>query len=400
MKRILTMGAAALIIAAGTTSCEDPVNNGYEGTNYIYLSSDNTSMYGVPGESITVNVMLTTALENDAEITFAVENGDGIVELSGNPVTIPAGSTKASFEIACVDDISISETSTFSVVLDESAANPEGMSIREHFSFSIIALANTELTPEQAEIIGAYYEATGIDLSKYIGLINVSVSYTSIDPDTEEPISKTIEGRTEITLSEASELGKPVFKMTANAMGLQDEFYDILRACTVESEYWYLDATDEVKEEYGVECYSILCDGIGWSASSEEVFTMALDNITFNEDKTVSFLGTKLTDPEDPESEITVVPFDFTFSAYEREKEAIANGTLTPDETWMYDCTADPDAIFNYSDITEDTYESYGTWIAPSASVSDEKLEFVFSTDYSLAYDYMRVVATYTPAAE
>lgn len=398
MKRILTMGAAALIVATSLVSCEKPADNGYEGTNYIYLSSDNTSMYGVPGESITVNVMLTTALENDAEITFAVENGDGIVELSGNPVTIPAGSTTASFEIACVDDISISETSTFSVVLDESAANPEGMSIRDTFSFTVMVADSGMLTDEQQAIIDGFRESTGIDLSKYIGLINVSVSYTSIDPDTEEPISKTIEGRTEITLSEASELGKPVFKMTANAMGLQDEFYDILRACTVESEYWYLDATDEVKEEYGVECYSILCDGIGWSASSEEVFTMALDNITFNEDKTVSFLGTKLTDPEDPESEITVVPFDFTFSAYEREKAAIANGTLTPDETWMYDCTADPDAIFNYSDITEDTYESYGTWIAPSASVSNEKLEFVFSTDYSLAYDYMRVVATYTPA--
>lgn len=82
MKKILSFGAMALIVAAGVSSCDEPVNNGYEGTNYIYLISENTSMYGVAGESIDVDVMLTTALDEDIDLTFAVSGEGG--GFSGN----------------------------------------------------------------------------------------------------------------------------------------------------------------------------------------------------------------------------------------------------------------------------------------------------------------------------
>lgn len=396
MKRFMSLCALSFALCAGMVSCEKTPDNSYEGTNYIYLSSDNTSMYGMEGESITVNVMLTTSLDEDAEINFEVKGGEGIVELEGNPVLIPAGETTASFDIKCVEGIDIAENTVLSVDL---LSGPEKLAVRDPFQFTVIAFSNPDLSEEQLKVVADYYEATGIDLTRYIGLINVDVVYTSIDPDTEEPVTKNISGSTAIVLSDASEPGKPVLTMTSNAMGLQDEFYSILRSCTVGNDDWYLDATDEIKQDYGVMCYTTLCNAINWSAESEEVFTMALDNIVLNADKTVSFLGTKVEDEEDPESGvITVVPFDFSFSAYDREKAAIADGSLVPDDTWLYDCTADPDALFNYSDVTKDTYESFGTWIAPEASISNEKLEFVFSTDYTLAYDYMRIVATYTPA--
>ncbi len=396
MKRFMSLCALSFALCAGMVSCEKTPDNSYEGTNYIYLSSDNTSMYGVQGESITVNVMLTTSLDEDAEINFEVKGGEGIVELEGNPVLIPAGETTASFDIVCSEGIDIAENTVLSVDL---VSGPEKLAVRDPFQFTVIAFSNPDLSEEQLKVVADYYEATGIDLTRYIGLINVDVVYTSIDPDTEEPVTKNISGSTAIVLSDASEPGKPVLTMTSNAMGLQDDFYSILRSCTVGNDDWYLDATDEIKQDYGVMCYTTLCNAINWSAESEEVFTMALDNIVLNADKTVSFLGTKVEDEEDPESGvITVVPFDFSFSAYDREKAAIADGSLVPDDTWLYDCTADPDALFNYSDVTKDTYESFGTWIAPEASISNEKLEFVFSTDYTLAYDYMRIVATYTPA--
>ena len=392
----MSLCALSFALCAGMVSCEKTPDNSYEGTNYIYLSSDNTSMYGMEGESITVNVMLTTSLDEDAEINFEVKGGEGIVELEGNPVLIPAGETTASFDIVCSEGIDIAENTVLSVEL---LSGPDKLAVRDPFQFTVIAFSNPDLSEEQLKVVADYYEATGIDLTRYIGLINVDVVYTSIDPDTEEPVTKNISGSTAIVLSDASEPGKPVLTMTSNAMGLQDEFYSILRSCTVGNDDWYLDATDEIKQDYGVMCYTTLCNAINWSAESEEVFTMALDNIVLNADKTVSFLGTKVEDEEDPESGvITVVPFDFSFSAYDREKAAIADGSLVPDDTWLYDCTADPDALFNYSDVTKDTYESFGTWIAPEASISNEKLEFVFSTDYTLAYDYMRIVATYTPA--
>ena len=97
----MSLCALSFALCAGMVSCEKTPDNSYEGTNYIYLSSDNTSMYGVQGESITVNVMLTTSLDEDAEINFEVKGGEGIVELEGNPVRIPAGETTASFDIVC-----------------------------------------------------------------------------------------------------------------------------------------------------------------------------------------------------------------------------------------------------------------------------------------------------------
>lgn len=393
MKRILTMGAAALIIAAGTTSCEDPVNNGYEGTNYIYLSSDNTSMYGVPGESITVNVMLTTALENDAEITFAVENGDGIVELSGNPVTIPAGSTTASFEIACVDDIVLEQNVTCNVVLDESAANPEGINVRDTFSFTVMVADSGMLTDEQQAIIDGFRESTGIDLSKYIGLIDVSMVYTGTDPSSDEPLDpETIKGQTLITLSEASQTGKPVLKMLSNPMGIQDKMYEALRTVTVDNtEYWYA--------EYALPCYNILMTAINWTSTSDEVFTMSLDNIAVNEDGTVDFLGEGMNQYEEP---ITIVPFEYSFTAYDRELAAIQDGSLDPENTpdWAGDCTANPAYHLNCDDISEDYYEM-GNWAQASASVSNESMTFSFCV-YRCNFDsdYTRVTATYTPAAE
>ena len=393
MKRILTMGAAALIIAAGTTSCEDSVNNGYEGTNYIYLSSDNTSMYGVPGESITVNVMLTTALENDAEITFAVENGDGIVELSGNPVTITAGSTTASFEIACVDDIVLEQNVTCNVVLDESAANPEGINVRDTFSFTVMVADSGMLTDEQQAIIDGFRESTGIDLSKYIGLIDVSMVYTGTDPSSGEPLDpETIKGQTLITLSETSQTGKPVLKMLSNPMGIQDKMYEALRTVTVDNtEYWYA--------EYALPCYNILMTAINWTSTSDEVFTMSLDNIAVNEDGTVDFLGEGMNQYEEP---ITIVPFEYSFTAYDRELAAIQDGSLDPENTpdWADDCTANPAYHLNCDDISEDDYEM-GNWTQASASVSNESMTFSFCVyRCSFDWDYTRITATYTPAAE
>ena len=391
MKRFFQTGAAALIAATSLVSCEKPADNGYEGTNYIYLSADNTSMYGIAGSAITVNVMLTTALDYDAEITFEVENGDGIVELSGNPVSIPAGSTTASFEIACVDDIVLEQNVTCNVVLGESAANPEGINVRDPFSFTVMVADSGMLTDEQQAIIDAFRESTGIDLSKYIGLIDVSMVYTGTDPSSGEPLApETIKGQTLVTLSEASETGKPVLKMLSNPMGIQDKMYEALRTVTVDNtDYWYA--------EYALPCYGMLMSAINWTSTSDEVFTMSLDNITINADGTADFLGEGRNQYDDP---ITIVPFGYSFSAYDRELAAIADGTLDIENTpeWAGDCTANPAYHLNCDDISADAYE-VGNWTEAEASVSNESMVFTFCVyRCNFDYDYTRVVATYTPA--
>lgn len=99
------------------------------------------------------------------------------------------------------------------------------------------------------------------------------------------------------------------------------------------------------------------------------------------------------------EDEITIVPFDYSFTAYEREIAALADGSLDPssDPDWAYDATANPYYHLNCDDITEDLYEG-GNWIEASASVSETALTFTFCVyGCYLDGDYTRIVATYTP---
>lgn len=89
----------------------------------------------------------------------------------------------------------------------------------------------------------------------------------------------------------------------------------------------------------------------------------------------------------------TVVPFDFYFSAYEREKVAeldIEEGS---------DATANPYMHLNTYDIAEDSYETEGAgfWVKAEASISEKEMKFTFCLDYNGASDYIKVVATYTP---
>lgn len=246
------------------------------------------------------------------------------------------------------------------------------------------------LTDAQKAILEAYKTSTGIDLSNYIGLVNVSTVITGTDPDSGEPLEpRTVNGKTLIVLSEDATAEAPVLKMSTNAMGIEDHMYQVLRSVTVDADdYWY--------GEYTMPCYETLMTALDWSKTSEEVFSMSLDGITFDAEGAVSFLGDGTSQYDDP---ITIVPFDYSFTAYDRELAAIADGSLDPsaDPDWMFDATANPYYHLNCDDITEDLYEG-GNWIEASASVSETALTFTFCV-YAcyLDYDYTRIVATYTP---
>lgn len=387
MKKILFFSciAAALLSFVG---CEE-TGNDYEGTNYIYLESEGgkTTLLGTADDPITVNVKLTKALSEDLTLDFVVEGPQNALTVDGNPVTIKAGEKTASFTIAVASVEGLSEITNYTVGLDTSAQLPDKVALEAGFSFAVVAIEIPELTPDQLAIIDAYKTATGIDLSKYLGVVDVSTVITGTDPDTYEPLApRTVTGKTIITLSESSTADVPVLKMVANPMGIQDYMYRILRSVTVEdSEYW-CDA-----ESYPDNAN--LMKTIGWNAESAEVFSMSLDNIRCNAENSLTFVGVVL---DQYEEEITIVPFDYSFTAYEREKAAIADGSFTKDE-YSYDATANPYYHLNNSDISEDGYEG-GNWIEASAEISNENLVFTFCFyGCYLDGDYTRVVATYTP---
>ena len=396
MKKILMFGCILAAIA-GFTSCEDDNNGngGYEGVNYIYLTSQNgkTTIYETDEEPLVIDVMLTAALEKDLTLTFALTGTEGVVSIEGNPVTIKAGEKTGSFNVVSNNANVLEETANYTVALDASTVLPENVELKESLSFVVtpVIVEEQDPTDEKTALLNAYKESTGIDLTKYIGLVNVSTVITGTDPDSGEPLEpRTVNGKTLIELSESATAEAPVLNMTTNAMGIEDYMYQILRSVTVDNDdYWY--------GEYTMPCYATLMTALNWNKTSEEVFSMSLDGITFGAEGAIEFLGQGLNQYEE---EITIVPFDYSFTAYDRELAAIESGDFNPSEDpdWMYDATANPYYHLNCDDITEDWYEMDGNWIEASASVSETALTFTFCVyACSLDSDYTRIVATYTP---
>lgn len=393
MKRILVFGCM-LAAMAGFTACTDDNtgNGGYEGINYIYLSTQEgkTTLYETDSDPLVVEVMLTAALDEDLVLDFSLAGAEGVVSLEGTPVTIKAGDKTASFNVVSNNANMLEAASNYTVGLAVDVVLPENVELKETLSFVVSPMTSEALTDAQKAVLEAYKASTGIDLSKYIGVVNVSTVITGTDPETYEPLDpRTVKGKSLITVSESATAEAPVLKMLTNAMGIEDHMYQILRSVTVDADdYWY--------GEYTLPCYETLMETLGWNKTSEEVFTMSLDGITFAADKSVAFLGAGLSQYED---EITIVPFDYSFTAYEREIAALADGSLDPssDPDWAYDATANPYYHLNCDDITEDLYES-GNWIEASASVSETALTFTFCVyGCYLDGDYTRIVATYTP---
>ena len=267
MKKILFFScmAAALLSFAG---CEE-TGNDFEGTNYIYLEAKDgkSTMFETDSEPLVVDVVLTKALEEDLQITFELAGPEGVVELSGNPVTIKAGEKTASFSVVSLNANALESSASYRIGI--SSLLPEGVQLKEPLQFVVNPVINEGPVDQQAEIIEAYKTATGIDLSKYIGEVSVTAVISGYDVETYEDFEKTVTGKTLISLSEESTADAPILKMTPNPMGVQDFMYSVMKAVTVDDVegYWF-------PEDYPMECYAIFTEAINWNSESQETFNM------------------------------------------------------------------------------------------------------------------------------
>lgn len=389
MKKISILSCITAAIMS-ITGCEK-TNSDYEGKNYIYLSSedDKTTLYESDSEPLTIEVMLTTTLEQDLNLTFALQGAEGVVALEGNPVTIKAGEKTATFDVVSLNANKLDAAANYTIILDTATSVlPEGVALKNTFQFAVAPMSVESLTDAQKEIIAAYKAATGVDLAKYIGALNVSVEYTAYDFTTEELLQpETFTGKTVVTLSESSTAENPVLKMVSNPMGIQDKMYALLRALTVENTDYWCDG------EYYPDNVNLM-NAISWNADSQETFSMSLDGISFGTEGAIEFVGVGTDQYGD---EIAIVPFSYEFSAYKRELEAIENGTFVKEDEYSFDCTANPAYHLNNSDISEDYYEEENYAEASAAIDANGNLVFTFCMATAMDSDYTKVVATYTP---
>lgn len=386
-----------LAAMAGFTACDDKGNGGYEGVNYIYLSTQEskTTLYETDETPLVVEVMLTAALEEDLVLDFALTGTEGVVSLEGCPVTIEAGSKTASFNIVSNNANVLEAAANYTVALASDVVLPENVELKEALAFVVSPMTAEALTDAQKAILEAYKTASGIDLSKYIGVVNVSTVITGTDPDTYEPLEpRTVTGKTVITLSESATAENPVLKMVSNPMGIQDYMYEVFRIRTVKNEDWY--------SEYNIPCYQTLLNAINWTEDTSEIFGMSLDGISVDAEGQLAYTAEYVPDPEYPDDVYVHVPFEFSFTAYDREKLVI-DALKEADPDWATDCTSNPFYFLNNDDITEDWFsdeeeELVGNWVETTGSVTATSMVFTFCMyTCDLDADYTRVVATYTP---
>ena len=188
-------------------------------------------------------------------------------------------------------------------------------------------------------------------------------------------------------------------KMVSNAMGMAAFNYEMLRKRTVE------DAENWTQMPYG----KAVMENINYDYN-KETFTMTLDGIEVNPaDMTLKFTGSKVTVYEE---EITTVPFDYTFSAWDRLKAmADANKSFVVDdgdtktEVSVQDIidgggSLNPYSFFDNTDVVADGEETdyKNIYVAPTGKIdfTSGKMTFAFPWYLENTYGCQRVEATYT----
>ena len=93
---------------------------------------------------------------------------------------------------------------------------------------------------------------------------------------------------------------------------------------------------------------------------------------------------------------VTVVPFAYNYSAWNRLKELLDAGDNELAQKYVdYGATLDPTHYLFYSGIDEDYWED-GNWMEPQGVLTGNKLTFQFNFDHYSAGGYSIIRVEYT----
>ena len=402
MKFCKTLLALAIAVVS-LASCSESADSNEQMTNYVTLSVEGESaMTEDNTEGLVVNVSMAYSLDHDASVQLSLTGDEKeAVKLSSNKVTIPAGKKTASVKVLSnnANVLSIQEVVNVAV----SSCSDANMKPMDTKGIALTIKPNAmvpELTAEQLALIKGYKDNLGIDLTKVLGIVDVTttVTYGNNDKDAENKGNDTrvFNGKSVITLSDKATADKPVLKMISNPMGMESYMYDRLLRCTTEEPDGYFDA-DPIN--------TALLSVVNYNKSTES-FSAVLDNITLNTDGTLNFTAV--------EDDKTIVPFEYNYSVWTRINEmANAGNTVNVNEGSTYVEYSIKDLLEQYSTFcpakylgnTDITIDAYGAtpsnFVLPSAKYdfNNNTMNFEFAWDYgsgSYLNDYVRIKANYT----
>ncbi len=398
MRILLSCTILILFMSLLVLSCaSDEANNEYEGVNRVYLTiiGEKLRLEEEKDTPLTIEVEMTNALKEDLELTFAVLNDEkGVIRLENNPVTIQTGETKGRFTVRSNCKGILTQDAHFRIGFQQL---PAGMQLDQELLLLVEPdPAFAELNEAQKTLIASYKAKYGIDLMQWMGLISCHTKVMS--PVSERSINfakaftKEFDGQTVITLSEKATEEQPVLKMTNNPLGLNPYMEWVLQRETVfNDEYWFAPGSSPA--------YAAITELLKWNKQNPGIFSMTLDDIRLIDisEETASFevLGTKKSWSGD---DVPTIPFVYSFSPWEKQKQLIAEGNLVAKELKWADGTSDPDYyLMTYSVLKADDGIDETDFIPAKGKIDfkNRKMTFQFSMSHSLADGYTRVYVTY-----
>lgn len=393
-----------LAMLTGFSACSSSDDNdGKQMTNYVSISAAGNNIINEDDdEEVKFNILIGNTLTADATINLSLEgNDDNVATLTPSTIALKAGAKTASFTVKSnkksllKSDRVLTVKATFSDANMKTDGKAVTLTIKPDSDIPV-------LTAEQQKLIEGYKQNHNIDLTKILGKVKVETKVTFNDDDkidiNDNKDTRSFSGVTIITLSEKATADKPVLKMVSNAMGMAAFNYEMLRKKTVEdTEYW-------TQTPHG----KAVMKNINYDYNKEN-FTMTLDGIEVNPDMSLKFTGSKVNVYD---VEITTVPFDYTFSAWDRLKAmADANKSFVVDdgdtrtEVFVKDIidgggSLNPYSFFDNTDVVADGEETdyKNIYVAPTGKIdfASGKMTFAFPWYLENTYGCQRVEATYT----
>lgn len=393
-----------LAMLTGFSACSSSDNDGDKPmTNYVSISAEGNNIINEDDdEEVKFNILIGNTLTADATINLSLEgNDDNVATLSHSTISLKAGAKTASFTVKSnkksllKSDRVLTVKATFSDANMKTDGKAVTLTIKPDSDIPV-------LTAEQQKLIEGYKQNLNIDLTKILGKVKVDTKVTFNDDDkidiNNNQDTRSFSGVTIITLSEKATADKPVLKMVSNAMGMAAFNYEMLRKRTVEdTEFW-------TQMPYS----KAVMENINYDYN-KETFTMTLDGIEVNPNMSLKFTGSKVTMYEE---EITTVPFDYTFSAWNRLKAMadanqsfVVDGGETQTEVSVQDIidgggSLNPYSFFDNTDIVTDGENTdYTTiYVAPTGKIdfTSGKMTFAFPWYLENTNGCQRVEATYT----
>ncbi len=364
----------------------------YEGSNKVLITAKGNSTLTI-GETqeVTVNVVFTNKSDKNLPLNVVFTNktntsANNALEVVGTP-TLKAQQNIATFNVKLKSDFK-----TFKDNIIETTVTFTDTQYKVVAPLKIIvkpAIALKDLTPAQITLLEGY-KAKGMDVSSFIGKINVTTNVIShaggyLTPY-ENEWKKEYKGVTVITLSEKATADKPVLKMVSNAMGCNELFHKVMRDETIENnQYWLAEGAGPN--------YAKSMKLLNWNKNSNETFGTALDNIRIeavkNNVSKINYVGKNPYDKD-----LTVVPFDFSYTAWDRLQKLYKEKNAEAIELYGVDGTSNPNYYLNNTTIEDDW--DYSRAVTGEIDFKKNTMKFSFVFQHTNGGDYIWIDAVYT----